>query len=116
MNDNYLDEDINRKRGRILSVFPIYANILAIASFFFGVTMVNNTNITFILLLIPGFILPVVAFVISIIIRAKYFDKFTVLWFVGFIINIFLFLIYAFNVFIWGFMYFVFSDFSSLIR
>ena len=71
MNDNYLDEDINRKRGRILSLFPIYANILAIASFFFGVTMVNNTNITFILLLSPGFILPVVAFVISIIIMPK---------------------------------------------
>ena len=95
--------------GRLLSLVPILVNILAVVSFMAAFLPAGMHNLSFILMVVPGFIFPIIGFIYSIIVRKIYFERFTPLWIIGFIINIIFFVIYGFSVFLWGFVFLCFS-------
>ena len=124
MENNYSDYELpkesrNKKEmiGRILSLYPILVNLLAVValpcSLFFAAKF--NCNVSFLTVLFFVYIFPVAAFVFSLIVRKLHFDYFTPLWIAGYIINIVLYVFYALSALIFGFAYLCFSDFSSLL-
>ena len=96
-------------KGKLLSLVPILVNILAVVSILAAFFPEGLHKLSFILMVVPGFIFPIIGFVYSVIVRKIYFERFTPLWIIGFIVNIIIFIIYGFGVFIWGFVFLCFS-------
>lgn len=97
------------KKGKLLSLVPILVNILAVVSIIAAFVPEGLHKLSFILMVVPGFIFPIIGFVYSVIVRKIYFERFTPLWIIGFIVNIIIFIIYGFGVFMWGFVFLCFS-------
>ena len=97
------------KKARLLSLVPILVNILAVVSIIAAFVPEGMHKLSFILMVVPGFIFPIIGFIYSVIIRKIYFERFTPLWIIGFIVNIIIFIIYGFGVFMWGFVFLCFS-------
>lgn len=119
MNDDiFNDESLKKKikdherQGRLFALAPILVNIIAIVSFICALAFAGNTNVSFILILVPGFIFPIMAFIYSLIIQKIYFECPKPFWIIGFIINIIIFVFYSLGIFIWGFIFFIFSGFN----
>ena len=96
-------------KGKLLSLVPILVNILAVVSFIAAFVPEGLHKLSFILMVVPGFIFPIIGFVYSVIVRKIYFERFTPLWIIGFIVNIIIFIIHGFGVFMWGFVFLCFS-------
>ena len=97
------------KKGKLLSLVPILVNILAVVSILAAFLPEGLHKLSFILMVVPGFIFPIIGFVYSVIVRKIYFERFTPLWIIGFIVNIIIFIIHGFGVFMWGFVFLCFS-------
>lgn len=97
------------KKARLLSLVPILVNILAVVSIIAAFVPEGMHKLSFILMVVPGFIFPIIGFIYSVIVRKIYFERFTPLWIIGFIVNIIIFIIYGFGVFMWGFVFLCFS-------
>lgn len=97
------------KKGKLLSLVPILVNILGVVSIIAAFVPEGLHKLSFILMVVPGFIFPIIGFVYSVIVRKIYFERFTPLWIIGFIVNIIIFIIYGFGVFMWGFVFLCFS-------
>ena len=97
-------------KGKLLSMVPILVNILAVVSILAAFLPEGLHKLSFILMVVPGFIFPIIGFVYSVIVRKIYFERFTPLWIIGFIVNIIIFIIYGFGVFMWGFVFLCFSS------
>ena len=97
------------KKGKLLSLVPILVNILAVVSFLAAFLPEGLHKLSFILMVVPGFIFPIIGFVYSVIVRKIYFERFTPLWIIGFIVNIIIFILHGFGVFMWGFVFLCFS-------
>lgn len=96
-------------KGKLLSLVPILVNILAVVSILAAFLPEGLHKLSFILMVVPGFIFPIIGFVYSVIVRKIYFERFTPLWIIGFIVNIIIFIIHGFGVFMWGFVFLCFS-------
>ena len=96
-------------KGKLLSLVPILVNILAVVSFLAAFLPEGMHKLSFILMVVPGFIFPIIGFVYSVIVRKIYFERFTPLWIIGFIVNIIIFILHGFGVFMWGFVFLCFS-------
>ena len=119
MNDDiFNDESLKKKikdherQGRLFALAPILVNIIAIVSFICALAFAGNINVSFILILFPGFIFPIMAFIYSLIIQKIYFECPKPFWIIGFIINIIIFVFYSIGILIWGFIFFIFSGFN----
>lgn len=97
------------KKGKLLSLVPILVNILAVVSILAAFLPEGLHKLSFILMVVPAFIFPIIGFVYSVIVRKIYFERFTPLWIIGFIVNIIIFIIHGFGVFMWGFVFLCFS-------
>ena len=97
------------KKGKLLSLVPILVNILAVVSILAAFLPEGLHKLSFILMVVPGFIFPIIGFVYSVIVRKIYFERFTPLWIIGFIVNIIIFIIHGFGVFMCGFVFLCFS-------
>ncbi|MCR4928771.1 MAG: hypothetical protein K5988_02095 [Lachnospiraceae bacterium] len=97
------------KKGKLLSLVPILVNILGVVSIIAAFVPEGLHKLSFILMVVPGFIFPIIGFVYSVIVRKIYFERSTPLWIIGFIVNIIIFIIYGFGVFMWGFVFLCFS-------
>ena len=108
--DEYEVNDCKKaKKGKLLSLVPILVNILAVVSILAAFLPEGLHKLSFILMVVPGFIFPIIGFVYSVIVRKIFFERFTPLWIIGFIVNIIIFIIYGFGVFMWGFVFLCFS-------
>ena len=103
----------NNVIGLLLSLVPQMINIISVVSFICAMILIENINIRVVLIFIPGILLPFLAFVYSIVIRKKLFNHFSPLWIVLFVLNVVLFLFYAFGIAIFGLVFFIFSDFTG---
>ncbi|MBR5916894.1 MAG: hypothetical protein IKZ76_02315 [Lachnospiraceae bacterium] len=119
MNNDFMDNKLISKRkiiGRILSLYPIFVNLLAVVALPCSLEFaaIFNCNVSFLTVLFFSLIFPVMAFVFSVIIRKILFEDFPPLWIVGYIINLVLYIFYLLGASVFGFAYLCFSDFSSL--
>ena len=105
----------NNVIGLLLSLVPQMINIISVVSFICAMTLIENINIRVVLIFIPGILLPVLAFVYSIVIRKKLFNHFSPLWIAFFIVNVVIFLSYAFGIAIFGLVFFIFSDLNFYV-
>ena len=105
----------NNVIGLLLSLVPQMINIISVVSFICAMILIDNINIRVVLIFIPGILLPVLAFVYSIVIRKKLFNHFSPLWIVLFVLNVVLFLFYAFGIAIFGLVFFIFSDLNFFV-
>ncbi len=105
----------NNVIGLLLSLVPQMINIISVVSFICAMILIENINIRVVLIFIPGILLPVLAFVYSIVIRKKLFNHFSPLWIVLFVLNVVLFLFYAFGIAIFGLVFFIFSDLNFFV-
>lgn len=105
----------NNVIGLLLSLVPQMINIISVVSFICAMILIENINIRVVLIFIPGILLPVLAFVYSIVIRKKLFNHFSPLWIVLFVLNVVLFLFYAFGIAIFGLVFFIFSDLNFYV-
>ena len=105
----------NNVIGLLLSLVPQMINIISVVSFICAMILIENINIRVVLIFIPGILLPVLAFVYSIVIRKKLFNHFSSLWIVLFVLNVVLFLFYAFGIAIFGLVFFIFSDLNFFV-
>ena len=105
----------NNVIGLLLSLVPQMINIISVVSFICAMTLIENINIRVVLIFIPGILLPVLAFVYSIVIRKKLFNHFSPLWIAFFIVNVVIFLSYAFGIAIFGLVFFIFSDLNFFV-
>ena len=105
----------NNVIGLFLSLVPQMINIISVVSFICAMTLIENINIRVVLIFIPGILLPVLAFVYSIVIRKKLFNHFSPLWIAFFIVNVVIFLSYAFGIAIFGLVFFIFSDLNFFV-
>ena len=120
MNDDiFNDESLKKKikdherQGRLFALAPILVNIIAVISCIGSLAVARiSINLSFILILFPGFIFPIMAFIYSVIIQKIYFECPKPFWTIGFIINIIIFVFYSLGIFIWGFIFFIFSGFN----
>ena len=105
----------NNLIGLLLTLVPQMINIISVVSFICAMILIENINIRVVLIFIPGILLPVLAFVYSIVIRKKLFNHFSPLWIVLFVLNVVLFLFYAFGIAIFGLVFFIFSDLNFFV-
>ena len=105
----------NNVIGLLLSLVPQMINIISVVSFICAMILIENINIRVVLIFIPGILLPVLAFVYSIVIRKKLFNHFSPLWIAFFIVNVVIFLSYAFGIAIFGLVFFIFSDLNFYV-
>lgn len=105
----------NNVIGLLLSLVPQMINIISVVSFICAMILIENINIRVVLIFIPGILLPVLAFVYSIVIRKKLFNHFSPLWIAFFIVNVVIFLSYAFGIAIFGLVFFIFSDLNFFV-
>ena len=105
----------NNVIGLLLSLVPQMINIISVVSFICAMILIENINIRVLLIFISGILLPVLAFVYSIVIRKKLFNHFSPLWIVLFVLNVVLFLFYAFGIAIFGLVFFIFSDLNFFV-
>ena len=105
----------NNVIGLLLSLVPQMINIISVVSFICAMILIENINIRVVLIFIPGILLPVLAFVYSIVIRKILFNHFSPLWIVLFVLNVVLFLFYAFGIAIFGLVFFIFSDLNFFV-
>ena len=105
----------NNVIGLLLSLVPQMINIISVVSFICAMTLIENINIRVVLIFIPGILLPVLAFVYSIVIRKILFNHFSPLWIAFFIVNVVIFLSYAFGIAIFGLVFFIFSDLNFYV-
>ena len=105
----------NNVIGLLLSLVPQMINIISVVSFICAMTLIENINIRVVLIFIPGILLPVLAFVYSIVIRKILFNHFSPLWIAFFIVNVVIFLSYAFGIAIFGLVFFIFSDLNFFV-
>ena len=105
----------NNVIGLFLSLVPQMINIISVVSFICAMTLIENINIRVVLIFIPGILLPVLAFVYSIVIRKILFNHFSPLWIAFFIVNVVIFLSYAFGIAIFGLVFFIFSDLNFFV-
>ena len=61
-------------KGKLLSLVPILVNILAVVSILAAFLPEGLHKLSFILMVVPGFIFPIIGFVYSVIVRKIYFD------------------------------------------
>ena len=105
----------NNVIGLLLSLVPQMINIISVVSFICAMILIENINIRVVFIFIPGILLPVLAFVYSIVIRKKLFNHFSPLWIAFFIVNVVIFLSYAFGIAIFGLVFFIFSDLNFFV-
>lgn len=105
----------NNVIGLLLTLVPQMINIISVVSFICAMILIENINIRVVLIFIPGILLPVLAFVYSIVIRKKLFNHFSPLWIAFFIVNVVIFLSYAFGIAIFGLVFFIFSDLNFYV-
>lgn len=105
----------NNVIGLLLSLVPQMINIISVVSFICAMILIENINIRVVLIFIPGILLPVLAFVYSIVIRKILFNHFSPLWIAFFIVNVVIFLSYAFGIAIFGLVFFIFSDLNFYV-
>ena len=105
----------NNVIGLLLTLVPQMINIISVVSFICAMILIENINIRVVLIFIPGILLPVLAFVYSIVIRKKIFNHFSPLWIAFFIVNVVIFLSYAFGIAIFGLVFFIFSDLNFYV-
>ena len=103
----------HERQGRLFALAPILVNIIALISCISSLAVAgSNINLSFILILVPGFIFPILGFVYSLIIQKIYFECPKPFWIIGFIINIIIFVFFSIGILIWGFIFFIFSGFN----
>ncbi len=105
----------NNVIGLLLTLVPQMINIISVVSFICAMILIENINIRVVLIFIPGILLPVLAFVYSIVIRKILFNHFSPLWIAFFIVNVVIFLSYAFGIAIFGLVFFIFSDLNFYV-
>ncbi len=105
----------NNVIGLLLSYVPVFVNIISVVSFICAMTLTDNIDLSVVLIFIPGLLLPVLAFVYSVVIHKIFFKRFSVLWIIAFVLNVVLFLFYAFGVAIFGLAFFIFSDLNFFV-
>jgi len=122
MNNNYFNNEElieyikkNNVIGLLLSYVPVFVNIISVVSFICAMTLTDNIDLSVVLIFIPGLLLPVLAFVYSVVIQKIFFKRFSVLWIIAFVLNVVLFLFYAFGVTIFGLAFFIFSDLNFFV-
>ena len=95
----------HERQGRLFALAPILVNIIALISCISSLAVAgSNINLSFILILVPGFIFPILGFVYSLIIQKIYFECPKPFWIIGFIINIVIYVGYVFVIFIIAFL------------
>ena len=105
----------NNVIGLLLTLVPQMINIISVVSFICAMILIENINIRVVFIFIPGILLPVLAFVYSIVIRKILFNHFSPLWIAFFIVNVVIFLSYAFGIAIFGLVFFIFSDLNFYV-
>lgn len=122
MNNNYFNNEElieyikkNNVIGLLLSYVPVFVNIISVVSFICAMTLKDNIDLSVVLIFISGLLLPVLAFVYSVVIHKIFFKRFSVLWIIAFVLNVVLFLFYAFGVAIFGLAFFIFSNLNFFV-
>lgn len=122
MNNNYFNNEElieyikkNNVIGLLLSYVPVFVNIISVVSFICAMTLTDNIDLSVVLIFIPGLLLPVLAFVYSVVIHKIFFKRVSVPWIIAFVLNVVLFLFYAFGVAIFGLAFFIFSNLNFFV-
>lgn len=105
----------NNITGMLLSLVPLLTNAISVISFVCAMLTVENIDIKVLLIFIPGLLLPVLAFIYSIVIQKIFFKRFSPLWIATFTLNVVIFVFYAFGVTIFGLAFFIFSDLNFFV-
>lgn len=105
----------NNITGMLLSLVPLLTNAISVISFVCAMLTVENIDIKVLLIFIPGLLLPVLAFIYSIVIQKIFFKRFSPLWIATFTLNVVIFVFYAFGVAIFGLAFFIFSNLNFFV-
>ena len=101
-NDYEIDYSENEKTGRLLSLVPLFINLVSIIAAFIGLFSGEKAP-TYILFFLAC-VWPIAGFVFSFYARNRFFQKKSVLWIVRYIINIVIYVGYVFIIFVIGFL------------